>query len=1135
MSAGASDFGQPIPGYEIVELLGSGGMSSVYRARQKGLEREVAIKVIRRDQLDPRTALARLTKEARVLARLDHPGIVRSIDFGEAGDLVYFVMELVEGRSCKDLLSERGRLALHEVLTIGASVAAALEHAAAHGVVHRDVKPGNILLARDGAVKLTDFGLARATSDRSLTKVGITVGTPQYMSPEQVKSPRRVDLRSDFYSLGATLYHLAMGRAPFQGETVGEILHEVLYGRPVPPEQVDPAVPPAFSRVLARLLARDPARRYATAAALGEDLDRVRAAIAGADGETEVGLSWQDAGEPPPRRAWPWLLVAAGVVVAVATAALLHQGGRAAPPRDLAAAELRLIADQVDALENGRRPAVAVAFDLSRLRDEGTLTALSGSERIAAMTRARDSFTRAVTGAARQAEIAARGALARADFAAARAAFDRALQNSCDVLLPDVARASLAQRLPEFDDALRRAGQEGLARFEALADEVRKEVARTLREVRDQSSRDLSDALERSDFVGAQAIIAGEAARESKACAQATRTVLIRASVALAPDLTDEQVVKGWPDSVAQEFAREPLEGLVSLWRDDLEFELVGCEKQVVRDIADATDRDVSALDAAGGATPRRTAEADAEEIARRSRELRAKVEERRAALAAAAQPVAAIDTRLDEHRRILERAVAHRRERRDADELTLLLEGDGDDPGLDDLLRDRKLAEARARVEGAGAVAAADRARWSEVIDLLERCVTDAEAALRAAVGSDLELRDRRGIKWRGPVAEETAGSFHVGARAGVRAVDLDLETLKTLAPARDLDGRARWILAYYFGERAKGRAANELDAALAAAGDDPVAVHLRALRVGERANAQERAQQRESEAAASKSALEAALGSGDLAAGENAWSRLQGLRDTPTAKATLRERRKYEEALDGLRRGDLRQKTLQSLVPHASERVVETDGRVRFTYLFSDPDQGPDFGIRGNDVHVENGRMHFAGGAAGEHAKLYGPFLPLPIDRAAPATLTLQVTPSIEAPKDPHFFAIRFLDVCVAFFRPDEPARETCPPQLAAWFGSLDDYGDYLVEPTLQTQPRKGKTAAVGLDRGQVAEIELRWIPGSGEGGTCEVWVRGEKAFVLTGQAEKPAPRAKYGIEVRSRTALDIGSLQFTGRLRE
>jgi serine/threonine-protein kinase len=209
---------QPIKGYEILERIGSGGMGSVYKAKQASLERVVALKVLRKDRMDDPRSLERLHKEARLLARLDHPNIVRSIDMGEMGPYVYFAMELVDGRSVKDVIVENGPLADLAAVRIVEKVALALEYAAAEGITHRDVKPGNILLGRGGVVKLSDFGLAMGPIDTG-TRSG-TLGTPQYISPEQ-GAPSQAHRRA----LGSVLARLDLlphghRQVPFPGDSV---------------------------------------------------------------------------------------------------------------------------------------------------------------------------------------------------------------------------------------------------------------------------------------------------------------------------------------------------------------------------------------------------------------------------------------------------------------------------------------------------------------------------------------------------------------------------------------------------------------------------------------------------------------------------------------------------------------------------------------------------------------------------------------------------------------------------------------------------------------------------------------------------------------------------------------------------
>jgi tRNA A-37 threonylcarbamoyl transferase component Bud32 len=1137
MPGRAGDFGQPIPGYEVLELLGSGGMSSVYKARQRGLDRYVALKVIRVDHLDPRLALARLTKEAQVLARLDHPGIVRSIDFGETGELVWFVMELVEGRSCKELLNERGKLPLREVLEIGERVTAALDHAARHGVVHRDVKPGNILLARDGAVKLTDFGLARATSDRSLTKIGITVGTPQYMSPEQVKSPRRVDLRSDFYSLGATLYHLATGRPPFGGETVGETLHEVLYGRPIPVEQVDPTLPPAFSRLLARLLARDPRRRYASGAELLADMARVRASADGGAAAGDIGLSWQDAGEPPPFRWVPWTLVAAGVVVAVAAGASLLHSGRGEKPRDVAAAEQRLLDEYRDALANDARPAVAIAADLARLKEEGTFTAESASARVDLAAQALDRFSGEVERAAREATAAALAVLARGDFAGARRAFDDAFTAVRDRLVPAALRATLPQALRDFDEVLRRAAANGLAPLDRAADAVARKVRGALRETRDRTKTRLDEALEKTDFAAAQEAIRGHAAAERDACAAATREALAASGVVVEAGATADALVRGWPESVTAEVQREPVESDVDRWGLDLANALDHCRREALDRIADARNNDLLDLgDAARGAGD--GPGDDRDDAARRKAALGTQIAPRRAALAAvgsAAPAVAEIDAALADHGRALDQVVETRRARRAEEARSLLLEGDGEHPGLDDLLADRRLADARARVAAAVALSDDDRARWSGVVDSLEKLLVAAGAALQAKVGTTVDLRDRRGLPFGGKLVDEGGGQYRVDKLGGlkVKVTDLRVDSLFTLLPAGAVAERDRLLASWYFAD-AKSRGG--FDEALAAAGDDPVVAHLRALRDDERAGAAKKEEKREAAADAALKEFQDALAKGDAARAQTAWSQLDRLRGTKAARQAWAGREKNERALEATRARARRAARLLAIAPHASERVDDPEAGVAIGYDFADLDQGAEWMLAGNDVRIENGRLHFSGGAAGRRARLYGPFLRVPFDRKFPARLELDLTPSTESPGEPSFIGLRLGGVCVVFARSAAAVREESRPQLAIWFGSLDEQGDnhlYLAELGL-TQATQARSVEVGLERGVRSQVEIRWLPRpDGGSGEVEVWV--DHALVHKASGPMATSPEKDGIELRSATALDVEQLRFTGRIRE
>jgi serine/threonine-protein kinase len=266
-----------IAGFEILGRLGSGASGVVWRAKHLALDRLVAIKVLHSDLARDRRFVQRLQREARVAARLDHPGIVRGFDLGEVEGVPYFVMEFVEGRSLKTLLRERGRLTEAEAIDLGIALAEALEHAHAQGIVHRDVKPGNVLLTASGRPKLADFGLARAPLDLSLTREGTTLGTPEYLAPEQARDVTRADARSDLYGLGATLFHVAVGTPPFTGARIADVLTKVLFEPPPDPLATNPDLSPGFGLVVRKLLQKDPSRRYGDARALLEDLRRLRA------------------------------------------------------------------------------------------------------------------------------------------------------------------------------------------------------------------------------------------------------------------------------------------------------------------------------------------------------------------------------------------------------------------------------------------------------------------------------------------------------------------------------------------------------------------------------------------------------------------------------------------------------------------------------------------------------------------------------------------------------------------------------------------------------------------------------------------------------------------------------------------
>ncbi|MFN0207728.1 MAG: serine/threonine-protein kinase [Planctomycetota bacterium] len=265
-----------LPGLTILEKLGMGAVGTVYLARHEALKRLVAVKVLRHELAGNRLYVERLRREARLSARLDHPNIVKGLDLGEVAGVPFFVMEFVDGKSLKTVLRERGRLEEDEVLEYGLQLSRALDHAYRSGVVHRDIKPGNLMIARDGTLKLADLGLARRPDDSSVTRDGVTLGTPHYISPEQAREPSSADVRSDLYSVGATLFHMATGRPAFDGETVSEVLSRVWDVNLTPEIPDEVPLSRNLELVIRRLLAKDPNVRYQTPDDLMRDLERVR-------------------------------------------------------------------------------------------------------------------------------------------------------------------------------------------------------------------------------------------------------------------------------------------------------------------------------------------------------------------------------------------------------------------------------------------------------------------------------------------------------------------------------------------------------------------------------------------------------------------------------------------------------------------------------------------------------------------------------------------------------------------------------------------------------------------------------------------------------------------------------------------
>ncbi len=264
--------GATLDAYQIVSLIGSGGMAKVYKAFQPGVERYVALKVLPPALAHNEQFVQRFNREARLLARLQHPHILPVFDFGQAQGVTYLVMPLIESGTLADRLQGQPLSPAH-IQRVAHQVGDALDYAHSRGLVHRDVKPSNILLDGQGNCLLADFGIARMLADDSgLTGAGGVVGAPTYMSPEQGRG-ETLDGCSDIYSLGVILYQMATGRVPFQGDGLLSVLVQHLTAPVPPPRSVNPDLSPRMEQVLLRVLEKEPQRRFQNAAALLQDLE----------------------------------------------------------------------------------------------------------------------------------------------------------------------------------------------------------------------------------------------------------------------------------------------------------------------------------------------------------------------------------------------------------------------------------------------------------------------------------------------------------------------------------------------------------------------------------------------------------------------------------------------------------------------------------------------------------------------------------------------------------------------------------------------------------------------------------------------------------------------------------------------
>ncbi|MFH1422712.1 MAG: serine/threonine-protein kinase [Planctomycetota bacterium] len=266
-----------VVGYEIISKIGEGGIGVVYKARQLSMNRIVALKILHKRLVKDEEFRKRFLLEARLAGKLSHPNLLDVYDVGKEGWKYYFSMEFIEGESVEDILTQSGKMLPIAAIDIALQVAKAIKYLKEHNIVHCDIKPGNILIAKDGTAKLGDFGFVRIGMELNLSDENSVLGTPEYISPEQATGEKNIDFRSDLYSLAVTLYHMLTGKPPYEG-TSGIIMQKHVKGELPDPLSINPSLSQETCAVLKKTLERDPNDRYQTVDAFIEELTAARMA-----------------------------------------------------------------------------------------------------------------------------------------------------------------------------------------------------------------------------------------------------------------------------------------------------------------------------------------------------------------------------------------------------------------------------------------------------------------------------------------------------------------------------------------------------------------------------------------------------------------------------------------------------------------------------------------------------------------------------------------------------------------------------------------------------------------------------------------------------------------------------------------
>lgn len=1079
-----------IAGYRLDSALGTGGTSTVYSARQLALDRQVAIKVFQLTPREPGNAVARMTREARHLARLDHDNVVRCYDFGQQGDLFYLVLELVEGESLKERLDRCGKLLEADAVPIAIAIAGALDHAHQNGIIHRDVKPGNILLARDGRVKLTDFGLARGEQDLELTRAGTTIGTPQYLSPEQARNPRHADAGSDLYSLGATLYHMVAGRPPHAGETLAEVISHIVFRSPDPPELHNPRLSPALSAIIGRLMARDPRHRYHGVPELLADLGAVERALATGDRTrlaARSGLDWRTAQRVAASARHRQRFVLTGLAVLLAAALLVWR-----------------LPWQQDAVVEP--PAVATGDPIARALRELAAGELSP---MAAWSLLDDAERRGeATGELRERVLAAFDERVHAAIHAARA-----------VAISDLAAVRLDQAQPSFEAELE---AQIVRRLGAASEHLVAPVAALLLRAATPARAGL-EALVGTARVRLEAIVADElearggavlgqldrrppAFREAQAELDRGVAALVarmdaRARVELHLVFGDHMVVAPADDWLHQ-VTRRSTEHQRAL-RTQLDRRVDDARRTAIAAVRACTADDVAVVDvpaavlgcasAALGFDPALLPEEPgpvAHEVAVRAEVLQQRARQRDAAIAAA-------------------------RERDLASE-------------LEQALAERRFTDASGLAAAAPATVSSV---WLGALLATARELATLEAAVLQSfagdVGRSILIRGVDGVESRLVLAAVDVAGRRLQFEASGYAPRLDeLAATEWIERGQQrLTPRAIALLRLFDGSF------DAAASAIATAADDPfqavVAERVEAMRVARRDEAEQVNDEVQNllqrfDGLAAAAELEAAA----RTATELRDRRYAGHRDV---RARKKELTRAIEAWDA----QLADRRRRDELVHSTHAAVtfQADGEVELLHEFGAAEELGDFSVPGREWRIRDGLLtSLAPETRGLQADWFrgrpGVIRSLPFDPTRSVRVAIDLDMPYEA-AEPGRFALRLGAIC---FGIHSFARESpVAGQVNAWAGRIDDFDGYFYRPDLgETRLRKrdaSQPRTLRLNRGHRYLMVIEWRPG--REGECALRIDGEIAYRWSGASDL----GEVQLEVRSETAIQLRSISARG----